>query len=331
LYSSLEQQIAVVGNYPGCGHVYYRLGFMYNRGHYVKKSVPLASRYFQKSLLILEQDAAQNDPEALCDLAFMYNVGDGLPTDKDKAFQYYEKAAETGYYRGLYNLGFMYSNGQGVKQDKEKAAHYYQLAAGQGHTWAQNNLGLLYDQGEGVKKDKEMAVYWYRLAAEQQHASAQNNLGLMYEKGEGVKKDLTLAVKYYQQAMENGNLGAQYNLARFYEKGASVKQDRSLAVKYFLEAAMKGQKEAQAHIQEILQGKIPSDKPKQEQEDYQLMGIFQLAQCWPESHMYLSNSCKLAIMEIFHSCRLLPDLIVVVVKQLIFSWPDRQFTFNHIN
>jgi len=179
LYSYLEKQIVLIGHYNGCGHILYRLGFMYNRGHYVKRSAYVAKSYFVRSLAILEKDAEQNDPEALCDLAFMFNVGDGLPIDKEKAFHYYQRAAETGYYRGLYNLGFMFSNGQGVKQDKAKAAHYYQLPASQGHTWAQNNLGLLYDQGEGVQKDKKMAVYWYRRAAEQKHASAQNNLGLI--------------------------------------------------------------------------------------------------------------------------------------------------------
>jgi TPR repeat protein len=99
LYSYLEKQIGTRGFYPGSGHVYYRLGFMYNRGHYVKKSVVTSAVYFQKSLGILEKDAEKNDPEALCDLAFMYNVGDGLPVNKEKAFQYYQKAADTGYYR----------------------------------------------------------------------------------------------------------------------------------------------------------------------------------------------------------------------------------------
>jgi TPR repeat protein len=334
LYSYLEKQMTFIGHYSGCGHILYRLGFMYNRGHYVKKTPLIAKNYFIRSLTILEKDAEQNDPEALCDLAFMYNVGDGLPVDKGKAFYYYQRAAETGYYRGLYNLGFMYSNGQGVKQDKAKAAHYYQLAATQGHTWAQNNLGLLYDQGEGVQKDKKMAVFWYRRAAEQKHASAQNNLGLMYEKGDGVDKDLKLAFHYYQSAMDNGNLGAQYNLARFYEKGVeSVKQNLSLAVKYFLEAAMKGQNEALNHTQDILEGRVPhSTKNKQIQENYQLLGIIQLSKLWPESHVFLSTSCKLAIRELSFTLpivyTLLPELVEIIIRELILNWPEKKYYFT---
>jgi TPR repeat protein len=335
LYTQLEKQIDTKGLYPGSGHVYYRLGFMYNRGHFVRKSTALANKYFQKSLRLLEQDAEEGDAEALCDLAFMYNVGDGLAVDKEKAFQFYQKAADMGYERGLYNLGFMYSNGQGVKQDKAKAAHYYQTAASKGHTWAQNNLGLLFDQGEGVQKDKEMAVFWYSRAAEQKHASAQNNLGLMYEKGEGVKKDYKMAFQYYQEAMENGNLGAQYNIARFFEKGGdATKQDLLLAVRYFFEAALKGQKEAILHVQDILSGKVPvrAQSPV-ERENYQLLGLFQLAECWPDSNHFLSSGCKETIIELFaifpSRYSILPELVALVVRNLIILWPkDKIFSWQ---
>jgi TPR repeat protein len=295
----------------------------------------LAKKYFDKSLSILESDAQDNDAEALCDLAFMYNVGDGLPVDREKAFNYYQRAADTGYYRGLYNLGFMYSNGQGVKQDKAKAANYYGIAAQQGHTWAQNNLGLLYDQGEGVQKDKEMAVYWYSRAAEQKHASALNNLGLMYEKGEGVKKDLKTAFQYYQVAMESGNLGAQYNIARFWEKGGdATKQDLLLAVRYFFEAALKGQKEAILHAQDILSGKVPvrAQSPI-ERENYQLLGLFQLAECWPDSNNFLSSGCKDTVLELFAifpgRYSILPELVTLVVRNLIILWTkDKIFSWQ---
>jgi TPR repeat protein len=330
LYSALEKQIETYGEYAGSGHVYYRLGFMHNRGHYVKKSAQIANQYFKKCLSILEKDVEQNDPEALCDLAFMYNVGDGVAVDKEKAFQYYQRAADTGYYRGLYNLGFMYSAGSGVKADKAKAAYYYQIAAQQGHTWAQNNLGLLYDQGEGVKKDKEMAVYWYTRAAEQKHASALNNLGLMYEKGEGVKKDYAMAFQYYQTAMENGNLGAQYNIARFYEKGGdNLKQDLLIAINLFFQAAIKGQKESILHIQDILSGKVPirAQNPI-ERDNYQLLGLFQLAECWPDSHQFLSVSLKESIFELFAifppRYRILPELVTLVVRKIIVMWPKEK-------
>jgi len=322
LYSQLEKLIQTEGQYPGCGHVYYRIGFMYNRGHFVKKSPTNARRYFDLSIDLLLQDADQGDSEAFCDLAFMYNVGDGVTIDREKAYRYYQKAAETGYDRGQYNLGFMYSNGLGVERDKKMAAKWYRLAAEQGHTWAQNNLGLLYDTGEGVESNKEIAVYWYRMSADQHHASAQNNMGLMYEKGEGVKKDLDRAVQYYKLAAENGNASAHYNLGRFYDKGDGVKQDRDLAIQYFFEAAMKGQTEAKETVQNILKGDYNDfSKPK---------GIQYLCRIWPESHFLLNDNCKAAIIEVFVLLRkipqILPELAAIIAQQIILVWPENQ---NH--
>jgi TPR repeat protein len=297
----------------------------------VKKSVEISNIYFKKSLSILEQDAERNDPEALCDLAFMYNVGDGVKIDKFKTINYYLLAAEMGYNRALYNLGLMYSNGLGVPKDKERAVYYYQMAADKGHVWAQNNLGLLYEQGEGVGKDMSRAVYWYRIAAEQNHPSAQNNLGLTYEKGEGIQQDVQLAIKYYQYSMENGNINARYNLARFYELGVNGKQNLQLAIEYYLDAAMKGQKQALIYCQDIVQGNAPYNKTTEERESFMLLAVYRLAQYWPESHPFLSEFCKITIMELYFSLRisysLLPELIEQIIKHLIFYWPERRYNF----
>jgi len=76
-----------------------------------------------------------------------------------------------------YNLGWMYDNGEGVPQDYEKAVKWYRLAAEQGYSLAQLGLGVMYDNGKGVPQDYQEAVKWYRRAAEQGNAAAQYNLG----------------------------------------------------------------------------------------------------------------------------------------------------------
>ncbi|MCX8627214.1 sel1 repeat family protein, partial [Gilliamella sp. B3976] len=48
-----------------------------------------------------------------------------------------------------YNLGLMYDEGDGVDVNKEKAIYWYTKAAEQGGREAQNNLGALYQQGDG--------------------------------------------------------------------------------------------------------------------------------------------------------------------------------------
>jgi len=96
---------------------------------------------------------------------------------------------------------------------------------------------------------------------------------------------------------------------------------------------MKGQKEALTHTQDILQGRVPhSTKNKQIQENYQLLGVIQLSKFWPESHLFLSTNCKLAIMELYYSLpiayTLLPELVELIIRELIMYWPEKKFYFT---
>lgn len=75
-------------------------------------------------------------------------------------------------------LGLMYNRGEKVKRDDEKAVELYTLASNKGHAYAQNNLGFLYANGYGVKADYNKAFELYTLSAKQGYSKAQINLGL---------------------------------------------------------------------------------------------------------------------------------------------------------
>ncbi|MDR2709302.1 MAG: zinc-ribbon domain-containing protein [Elusimicrobiota bacterium] len=96
--------------------------------------------------------------------------------DYEKAFYWYEKAAQQGYASGQYNLGVMYDNGDGIPQDKQKALYWYEKAAQQGYANAQCNLGIMYDNGDGIPQDKQKVFYWYEKAAKQGDENAQKFL-----------------------------------------------------------------------------------------------------------------------------------------------------------
>jgi len=64
-----------------------------------------------------------------------------------------------------------------VVQDKDKAVEWYMKAAEQGYANAQNNVGECYFNSVGAVMDKTKAIKWFTKAAEQGHAKAQNNLG----------------------------------------------------------------------------------------------------------------------------------------------------------
>ena len=99
----------------------------------------------------------------------------------------------------------MYDHGDGVPKDKVKAFEWYQKAAKQEFGPAMFNLGIFYDSGRGVKEiDKHLAFTWYLKAAEKGIPAAQYNVSIMYDDGVGVEKNPTMAFKWFTEANKTG-------------------------------------------------------------------------------------------------------------------------------
>ncbi len=151
--------------------------------------------------------------------------------NQEKAFEYFEKAANENCHSALNNIAYCYANGLGVEKDEKKAVEYYQKAANSNNGEAMHNLGFCYANGLGVEKDEKKAIEYYQKAADFNNADAIYNLGFCYEKGRGVEKDEKKAIEYYQKAADLGNSNAMYNLGNIYKKN-----DIKKAVKYFEQA-----------------------------------------------------------------------------------------------
>src|SRR6202007_2864630 len=76
-----------------------------------------------------------------------------------------QKAATAGYIDAMNDLGVLYQNGQGVAQNYDKAREWFQKAADAGNADAMNNLGELYYHGRGVARDHTPARDWHAKAA----------------------------------------------------------------------------------------------------------------------------------------------------------------------
>lgn len=61
----------------------------------------------------------------------------------------------------------MYLNGQGVDADKQKAIDYFKKAAKLGSSSAKVNLAKCYLEGDGVKKNNKKAFELYMQAADE--------------------------------------------------------------------------------------------------------------------------------------------------------------------
>ena len=76
----------------------------------------------------------------------------------------WKQRAEAGNAEGQYLLGVMYAIGDGVPKDAAKAFEWQQKAAAQGNADAQYILGFMYADGQGVPKDSVLAHMWTNIA-----------------------------------------------------------------------------------------------------------------------------------------------------------------------
>ena len=92
----------------------------------------------------IKRRIAVDDAEAIFTQACSYSNGEyGILQNHAKALELWHRAGELGHAKSNFNTGYIYDEGEGVGVDKEKAVHYYELAAVQGLPEARHSLGLL--------------------------------------------------------------------------------------------------------------------------------------------------------------------------------------------
>lgn len=89
--------------------------------------------------------------------------------------------AEGGDAEAMFEVGYRYDIGQGVEEDNAAAVRWYRKAADLGNRDAMYSLGIRYAVGSGVEKDDVEALRWYRQAADSGDSDAMYSLALMYE------------------------------------------------------------------------------------------------------------------------------------------------------
>lgn len=111
--------------------------------------------------------AAGGDPEAQTNVGEIYERGMGVDPNYELAAQWYQKAADKGYSRGIFNLGTLYEQGRGVPQDSLKALNLYRQA------WGIPEDSLIYASAAQKEQDA------LRQQMESQIAEKDGQLGLL--------------------------------------------------------------------------------------------------------------------------------------------------------
>jgi len=189
------------------------------------------------------RDANRGDSAAQYDVGSMYQNGRGVKADRDKAVEWYTKAAEQGNPEAVSRLELMKSN--------EARFSTTEVSASRGELDSQFDLGNMYEKGIGTGIDYKQARHWYEKAAAAGHAKASYSLGLMYHEGSGIKKNNKTAFKWFSDAATQGNTPAQYYLGKLYASGSGVRKNYATALEWYTKAADGGFDQARGAIIEV--------------------------------------------------------------------------------
>ena len=143
----------------------------------------------------LKKRTEADDAEAKCSLGLYYTNGQyGLPQNRVKALELWNRAAELGVAEAYYNLGIAYKHGDGVERDEKKANHYYELAAMGGDVDARYNLGCL----EGNTGNYDRALKHWMISAGGGMKESLSAIQEIFKIGVATKDDYTKALRVYQ-------------------------------------------------------------------------------------------------------------------------------------
>ena len=134
------------------------------------------------------------DAHGMFNLGCNYSKGGyGLPQDRAKALELWQRAGELGSAKAYNNIGDAYYHGRGVEKDEKKAAHYYEIAAMGGLLEARNNLGC----DEACAGNWDRAIKHFMIAAGGGYSI--KGIHLLYKEGCASKEDYTNALRAYQK------------------------------------------------------------------------------------------------------------------------------------
>lgn len=182
----------------------------------------LVAQYYHDGLFGLPEDkqkaieyweksvelGATGDPA--CNLGHVYRTGDGVPVDNAKAVEWYEKAKElNGNPKACFWLGTLYGyDVDGVEQDLEKSYENFELAYQAGLSAGALCLAEFYEKGLGAEQDDKKAFELYSVAAEGGEGLAMYKLFHAYGDGKGVGVDYDKAYEWLDKAVEAGYVEA---------------------------------------------------------------------------------------------------------------------------
>ena len=182
------------------GTFYYALGCFEGNG--TEKDREKAQRLVAPVMGSIERYALERRPEYLVILGDTYSFGLGKEQNFEKAFEIYSLAAELGNLEAMCDLGYMYLVGQGVAMDKKLSSHWFKKSADSGYVHSMRDMGQNYLNGDGVPANATEAVKYFKMASDNNYSHGTGDLAYCYINGVGVERDLNRAKECFLLALK---------------------------------------------------------------------------------------------------------------------------------
>jgi hypothetical protein len=148
---------------------------------------------------------ADGNVRAMIGLGYMSLSPDKSRFKPERAFELFSRAARDGDPEAMFELAKLYEKGIGTNQDLKKAIDLYQRSADLGFADAINDLGFLYYQGaSGLRRDQEKGIELFLKAADLRHPQAMYNVAALIDDGVVKGKTSDDAARYLYASLRSG-------------------------------------------------------------------------------------------------------------------------------
>lgn len=167
---------------------------------YTKSTKASAAKNWKDALKWYTISAQKGNADAMYNLGYMYESGEGIDQNYPEAMKWYRKAIAKGQTNAMVALGIIYQNHDSYTE----AENCFKLAADKGNTDAEDLLGYFYF----IKERYKEALVWLNKAAIKNKPMSLYYLAEMYYNGYEVQQDQKKAKLYFEKAAEMGEENA---------------------------------------------------------------------------------------------------------------------------
>jgi len=190
--------------------------------NYEDQDLPLA-------LKLLEPLLEKNDPEAQYLMATLYDRGEGVTKNTEKARSLFDMAAEQGNADALSHKAYMYEHGDGIPKDLSKAVATYESAAKKGNVGAQIRLAEILANGNGVARNTALAMSWFERSLLSSNNFWRSKAYIGIAKIHQEEQRFSEAARNMKKAAALSDKEAQLSLAKMYFEGVGMRRNVQLA------------------------------------------------------------------------------------------------------